>query len=454
MPLTADPVRQQYEDYPFPRVDPADEARRLQIMPLDSLLAISHHCFGGRRDLRDGCRVLVAGGGTGHATIFLAEQLRGTDSTIVQVDLSAASLEVARERAARRGLTNIELIRGSLLDLPSMQLGLFDYIDCTGVLHHLEDPDAGLAALSGVLDEAGAMGLMVYARHGRRHVYLIQELLRRLRLPDDTSEDRIRHAYAVMEELPPWFYAGVGIHQARHIAAYRRDETNVVDTFLHAQDRAYTVEEAYELVEGAGLCFNGFGSFQATMEGRMWMNPLRFLRDPELRERVAALSPREQAVVAELVHPRVELHSFYASFRNPTAATADDDDLVPEVSGLMLAGRPIFEVFEGEAIATFLRAQADRGGLTTITHPNGRKTWLSNDLVTAALVEGIDGCRTSGAIRRRAQKMTDASPREIRERWAEVIASLGEIDWVLLRHRDIPPYASYEALMAQLPAPA
>jgi len=458
MPQIADPtdapgfdaVRQQYEDYPFPSVDPADEARRLQIMPQDSLLAIGHHCFGGRRDLRDGCRILVAGGGTGHATIFLAEQLRATSSAIVQIDLSRASLEVARARAEARGLTNIQFIEGSLLDLPELHPGPFDYINCTGVLHHLEDPDAGMAALSAVLDAGGAMGLMVYGQHGRRHVYLVQDLLRRLRRPDDRSDDRIRQALTVMETLPPWFYASIGIHQARHIEAFRRDPTNVVDTFLHARDRAYTVDEVYELVEGAGLCFNGFASFQSTMEGRAWMNPARFVRDPELLERILELPDRERAAVAELLHPRVELHSFYASFRNPTAASPDDEDLVPEPSGLRLAGAPIFETFDGPTIGAFLRENASNGGLSAVRHPNRRQTFLRNDVVTAALVEGIDGERTTGAIVKRATSTTGAPVREVRARWTELVESLVETDWVLLRHRDIPPYESYEALQSRV----
>ena len=37
---------------------------------------------------------------------------------------------------------------GSLLDLPTLGLGSSDYIDCCGVLHHLADPPAGLAALT------------------------------------------------------------------------------------------------------------------------------------------------------------------------------------------------------------------------------------------------------------------------------------------------------------------
>jgi 2-polyprenyl-3-methyl-5-hydroxy-6-metoxy-1,4-benzoquinol methylase len=39
----------------------------------------------------------------------------------------------------------------------------FDQIVCTGVLHHLADPDKELAALYGLLKPDGVMHLMVYA---------------------------------------------------------------------------------------------------------------------------------------------------------------------------------------------------------------------------------------------------------------------------------------------------
>ena len=47
-----------------------------------------------------------------------------------------------------------------------------------GVLHHLEDPDAGLRALLDMLNDGGALGLMVYARYGRTGVYHMQALMK------------------------------------------------------------------------------------------------------------------------------------------------------------------------------------------------------------------------------------------------------------------------------------
>src|SRR6266542_1730835 len=103
---STDPVRAQYEALPYPPWNRDDEPRRLVRTWLDDLPMVNHYCFAGRQTFRDGFRALVAGGGTGDATIFLAEQLRHTDAEIVHVDVSQASLSIARERAELRGLKN------------------------------------------------------------------------------------------------------------------------------------------------------------------------------------------------------------------------------------------------------------------------------------------------------------------------------------------------------------
>ncbi len=156
-------VRAQYESLPYPPCDPADERKRLARTWLDDLPMLNHYGFAGRQDFRRGFRALVAGGGTGDATIFLAEQLRETDAQIVHVDFSGASIALAKERAAVRGLANITWIHDSLLALPTLDLGSFHYVNCVGVLHHLDDPDAGLDALLAALEPDGALGVPVLA---------------------------------------------------------------------------------------------------------------------------------------------------------------------------------------------------------------------------------------------------------------------------------------------------
>ena len=65
-----------------------------------------------------------------------------------------------RRGLACGGLNNIRFVQGSLLEAKALVGGDFDYVDCCGVLHHLDAPEAGLAALKAVLKPAGGMGVM------------------------------------------------------------------------------------------------------------------------------------------------------------------------------------------------------------------------------------------------------------------------------------------------------
>ena len=121
----------------------------------------------------------MAGGGTGFTTLQLGLQLRHRQPRLVYLDFSLASLETARFRAGLAGLAGlVEWVEASILDLPDLGLGQFDLIECSGVLHHLADPGAGLAVLAASLAPTGGLALMLYARVARTGIYQLQELLR------------------------------------------------------------------------------------------------------------------------------------------------------------------------------------------------------------------------------------------------------------------------------------
>ena len=136
-------VQDQYETFPYPERDPADEAKRMITGSPSHPLEIDHMLFGGVRDWSNGTRILVAGGGTGDALVQLAQVLTSAKKPfeITYIDLSKASREIAEARIKARGLKGVTFITGSLLD--AAEYGPFDYIDCCGVLHHLPDPQAG-----------------------------------------------------------------------------------------------------------------------------------------------------------------------------------------------------------------------------------------------------------------------------------------------------------------------
>jgi SAM-dependent methyltransferase len=241
-------VRDLYESYPYPPLTPA--------LGFPLLAALDHVAcvMWPRRRSLDGLRVLDAGCGTGHATVELAR--RHPEVTVIGVDASAASLEMARQRAAQAGgASNLTFHQGAMEDLQRLPVGEapFDYIISSGVLHHLVDPVAGARALADRLAPGGAIGLMVYAPHGRHGVYVLQELLRRLAGGRPLSE-QIALARDVLATLP----ADHPFRPKEFADQNWGGDAGLVDLLLHVQDRSFTVPELRAMLGAAALRISRF----------------------------------------------------------------------------------------------------------------------------------------------------------------------------------------------------
>lgn len=313
-------VRDHYACYPYPARDPREEKDRLITGSPSHLLEVDHYLFGGQRDFAAPFRALVAGGGTGDATVMLAQQLAdaGSGGQVTYLDLSPASREIAQARAAARGLTNIEFLEGSLLDLPALTDGPFDYIDCCGVLHHLEDPLAGLKALKSVLADDGGMGLMVYGALGRRGVYEAQSFLRRLSGDKDLPA-QVRLARRLLGSLPPTNW----LQRNPFLGDHRRSDAELADLLLHPCDQAYRVEDFAALIGEADLQLVRF------IEPARY-DPTTYIKDPALLSELADLTPLQRAAAAEELAGNIKTHVCYVSARSgDTTAAAWRRESVP-----------------------------------------------------------------------------------------------------------------------------
>jgi SAM-dependent methyltransferase len=356
-------VRAQYEALPYPERNPADEARRLITGSPSHLAEIEHYLRGGRP--AGGLRALVAGGGTGDGAIMLAQQLadRGEGGTVDYLDLSEASLKIARRRAKVRGLSNLTFHHASLLDLPRRFAEPFDYIDCCGVLHHLESPEDGLTALTSVLAPDGGMGLMLYGEYGRTGVYPLQSALRRLTGGNASIAAQLRLARRVLEELPASNWLKRNPFVGDHLAALAaRDgaagaDAGLYDLLLHARDRAYRVPEIVELCGAAGLEIVDF------IEPKRY-DPALYLADPAFADAIAGLDRQAGWALAEEVSGAMKAHTFYVHRRGAAAGPADPAnlDLAPVLRdgdaadfARRLAGSPRLTVdFDGTGYAARL----------------------------------------------------------------------------------------------------
>lgn len=112
-------------------------------------------------------RILVAGCGTGHESATIAKAF--PDADITAIDLSKSSLAYAAARAEDMGLSHVSFAQGDILRLdPDGEK--YDYIVCTGVLHHMKDPVAGWRALRNLLKPKGLMRIGLYSEAGRRDI--------------------------------------------------------------------------------------------------------------------------------------------------------------------------------------------------------------------------------------------------------------------------------------------
>ncbi len=373
----SDRIRDQYEAYPYPARDPRDETKRLIVGSPSNLDQLNHYVFAGRLDFTAPLRVLVAGGGTGDALIMLAQNCTdaGLPAELTYLDLSAASRAVAEARAEIRGLTSIRFLTGSLLDIESLAPGPYDYIDCCGVLHHLPDPDAGLAALAGQLAPEGGMGLMVYGAYGRTGVYPMQRALRRLDA-GLSDRDRVALARRLLAALPEtnWFRRNPLLQD------HKTSDAGLYDLLLHSQDRAYTVPELDALTRGAGLAITGFVP-------PLRYDPAAYVHDPRLRKAMEHLPTLERAALAEELTGVVKTHACYAvpqGRASRAVASPDSPAIIPvlrDVNGVEMARK----LKPGQGISS------DLPGLT------GR---LPLPSLAAAMLSRIDGVRDLESLHR------------------------------------------------------
>lgn len=318
-------VQDHYLDYPYPHRDPEDDKKRLMKVYGDYLGEISHWLFEGKKDFKKGFRCMVSGGGTGDSIVYLAEQLKDTDAEVVYLDFSKTSMEVAKERAKNRGLTNITWINDSILNIPDLKLGKFDYIQCSGVLHHLENPDAGFKCLSDSLTDDGGINIMVYAKYGRTGVYQIQDLLRMANEGITSRQEEVKNAWDIVNILPKtnWYLRGEDL-LADH--KYYGD-IGMYDMFLHKQDRCYDIPELYDFVKKAGLNFVEHNSSHS----RVMLKLDTYITNPNLLARLKKMPKICQEAMAEIICGSIIKHQFYASKKKDPIAKLTNLDNVPYV---------------------------------------------------------------------------------------------------------------------------
>lgn len=191
---------------------------------------------------------LTAGCGTGRPLTQLA--IAFPNAAITAVDLSRTSLAYAIRKTREHGLTQIDFRHGDILDVS--RLGRqFDFIESSGVLHHMKDPVAGWKALLSCLKPGGRMQIGLYSKLAREAVIRTRDYIEKKGYAADI--DGIRQLRRDMLSLPD--------SDPLKRIAQQRDfyaTSECRDLVFHIQEYNYTLPEIAAILDELGLTFLGF----------------------------------------------------------------------------------------------------------------------------------------------------------------------------------------------------
>jgi SAM-dependent methyltransferase len=298
----ADAVRTFYDSHPYPPPIGDLSSRRDRYRDAHRLRAQSLLLWPLEKPRPDR-RILIAGCGTSQAAKYAFAE---PHAHVTAIDISETGLRHTRSLQKKHGLRNLNLHRLAIERVG--ELGeTFDQIVCTGVLHHLVDPDAGLRSLRGVLAPDGALHAMVYGAYGRAGVYMMQDYCRLIGIGSEPAE--LRDLAEMIGALP-------SDHPIAGVKKRAKDFAQpdaLADALLNPRDRAYTVPEIHDWLERCGLSF-----------GR-WYAQAPYLpqcgaigRTPHAG-RLGSLPQRAQHAAMELLRGTMDRHAFVA-YRDDRAA--------------------------------------------------------------------------------------------------------------------------------------
>ena len=269
--------------------------------------------------------MIISGGGTGLVTLFNGEQLNHTNAEVLYLDFSISSMKIAQKRARIRRLQNIIWVRNWIEGIRYLGLALFEYSQCSGVLHHLKNPLLGLKILKDTLTQQGGMQLMVYARYGRTAVYQVQHLLQLINKNGEGLDTELINANHVLNTLPlsQWFVLNP------LMTDHKYGNTGIYDLLLHKRDVAFSVFSLYQWIVKAGIYFVDFDHFAT----RCRLNIQYVIHNKHLYEKISYLHVLKQWFITEIMRGDIIKHGFFTSKLQESEATLSDHSNILYVYG-------------------------------------------------------------------------------------------------------------------------
>ena len=190
--------------------------------------------------------ILIAGCGTGQQ-ILQAQRYKNAE--ITAIDLSTSSLCYAKRKLNELRVNNVEIIQMDLMDAPLLNKS-FDIIECSGVLHHMRDPQVGLKSLKNVLKKDGFIKLGLYSELARQNIKALREYIQKFNI--ECNNENIRNfRYKIISGELHNFKKLLLSSDFYSISACR-------DLIFHVQEHRYNINQLKILLDDNELNFQGF----------------------------------------------------------------------------------------------------------------------------------------------------------------------------------------------------
>ena len=284
-----------YERHPYP--PPVNDLHQYkELWESGDRLRVDYHLMWPGASYREDLDVLVAGCGTSQAA---KHAIRQPSARVIGIDISSTSLSHTQTLKRKYNLHNLQILQLPIERVN--ELGCrFDKIICTGVLHHLSDPDGGLRSLRAALKPEGAMHLMVYAPYGRTGIYMLKEYCHRLGIVP--SEVEIGDLTAVLKELP----RGNPLDYLLRESPDFRQPGALADALLNPRELAFTVPQLFDYLERCGLVFGRW------LRQAPYTPSCGVLPSTPHGARLVKLSAQDQYAAVELFRGTISRHSLIA----------------------------------------------------------------------------------------------------------------------------------------------
>lgn len=220
--LVSQNVQAMYEENPYPRWRSIDVA-----------LAKKPDVTG---------RMLIAGCGTGRTATQTGYLFPNVE--ITACDITLRSIAYAMRMAEEFGNEGVHFEQRDIMDLDSMQK-TFDFVECSGVLHHMADPAAGWKKLVSRLEPDGLMMICLYSTKAREDVKAVRDYI---------AERKIQPTAENIRKLRAEIIDTKG-HPLERITRFRDFYTlsETRDLVFHIQETTYSLPEIRKIADDLGL---------------------------------------------------------------------------------------------------------------------------------------------------------------------------------------------------------